>query len=132
MSDAQIPCGGVAPRLVFLERDGHDDLDVAAVKCVDRTQPRGFLLVDHPCDLVHRKLIEMIRQPVRQELEENDAQRVNIRSPVKPARARGELFGTHIAQRTQQLTSPGSARGRQQVGVGDVGDAEVEHLGLTR
>ncbi len=48
----QIPRRGVAPRLVFLQRLADDDLDVAAVKRVDRAQPRWFLLSDHPCDLV--------------------------------------------------------------------------------
>ncbi len=113
MSERQVPRGGVAPPLVFLECLGRDDLDVAAVKRVDRAQPRRFLLLDHPRDLVHRQLIELIRQPVRQELEENDAQRVYIRPSVEPGRVGGDLFGTHVAQGAQQLTGLGSARGRQ-------------------
>ena len=107
-----------------------DDLDVAAVKRVDRAQPRWFLLLDHPCDLVHRKLLEVVRQPVRQQLEENDAQGVHIRAPVEPGWVGGDLFRAHVAQGAEQLAGLGSARGRQKVGGGDVGNAEVEHLGL--
>ena len=50
--------------------------------------------------------------------------------PSSPARVGGDLFRAHVAQGAEQLTGLGSARGRQKVGGGDVGDAEVEHLGL--
>ena len=50
--------------------------------------------------------------------------------PSSPARVGGDLFRAHVAQGAEQLTGLGSARGRQEVGGGDVGDAEVEHLGL--
>ncbi len=65
-----------------------------------------------------------------QQLEENDAQRIDIRSPVEPGRVGGDLLRAHVAQGAKQLAGLGSARGRQQVGGGDVGNAEIEHLGL--
>ena len=86
--------------------------------------------LDHPDDLVHRKLLELVRQPMRQELKENDAQGVHIRAPVEPGWVGGDLFWAHVAQGAEQLAGLGSARGRQKVGGGDMGDAEVEHLGL--
>jgi hypothetical protein len=45
----------------------HDDFNVAAVLRVNRAQPRRFLLLDHPRDRVPWKLIELVRQPMRQE-----------------------------------------------------------------
>ena len=72
----------------------------------------GSCSLDHPGDLVHRKLLEMVRQPVGQQLEENHAQRVHVRASVEPAGVGGELFGAHVAQRAQQLAGPGPARGR--------------------
>ncbi len=67
---------------------------------------------------------------MRQELKENDAQGVHVRPPVEPGRVGGDLFRAHVAQSAEQLAGLGSARGRQKVGGGDMGDAEVEHLGL--
>ena len=132
MSDARSPRRSVAPHFVFLERLGHNDFEVAAVDLVDRTQPRRFLLLDHPGDLVHRKLIEMIWQPLCQQLEQYHAQRINIRAAVEPARVGRKLFGAHVVECAQQLTGPGLARSRQNVGRRDVGNAEIEDFGLAR
>ena len=79
---------------------------------------------------MHRQLLEVVRQPVRQQLEEDHAQGVDIGASVERGRVGGDLLRAHVAQGAEQLTGLGSARGRQQVGGGDVGDAEVEHLGL--
>ncbi len=57
----EVTRGRVPLLLVFRERLGHDDRDVAAVMLVNRAQRCRFLLRDHPCNLVHRKLIEMVR-----------------------------------------------------------------------
>jgi hypothetical protein len=102
--------------------------DVAAVRHVDRAQPRWFLLLDHSRDLMNRKLVELIRQPLCQELKQNDAQGVHIRAAVEPGWVGGNLFRAHVAQGAEQLAGLGSARRRQKVGGRHTGNAEVEHL----
>ncbi len=77
-----------------------------------------------------RKLIELVWQPLRQKFKENDAESIHVRTSVEPGRVGGDLFGTHVSKRAQQLTGLGSPRGGEQFGRGDMGHAEVEHLWL--
>ena len=61
-------------------------------------KPRRLLLLDHPRDLVHRQMVEVVRQTMRQELEENDSQAIDIRAAVESGRIGGDLFRAHVAQ----------------------------------
>ncbi len=100
--------------------------------CVDRAEPRRLLLTDHAGHLVHGQLFEPIWQPIRQQFEENHSERIDVRSRIEAARVGGDLFGTHITQRAEQLAGLGATRRSQQVGRGHVGHAEVDDLGLAR
>ncbi len=126
----QISGAGVPPCFVLFQRLGGDDLDVSAKVCVDRTEPRRLLLADHAGDFVHGQLLEPIRQPIRQEFEQNHAERVHVRSRIQAAGVGSDLFGTHITQRAEQLAGLCATRRSQQVGRGHVGHAEVDDLGL--
>ena len=97
---------------------------------VERAEPRRVLLADHPGGLGQGPVLELIRQPVGQQLEEDDPQGVHVGPPVDGGGVAGHLLGAHVAERAEELAGAGQAGGGQQVGVGGVGHAEVEHLRL--
>jgi len=49
------------------------------------------------------QVVELERQPVRQELIQNQTQGVYIRASVDSARVAHHLFGAHVAQRADNL-----------------------------
>ena len=120
----------VAPRRVLLQRLGHDRLHVAAQLRVDRAQPRRLLLQDQPGRLGQGPVLQLVRQPAGQQLEEDHPQGVHVGALVDGGGVGGHLLGAHVAGRAEQLAGLGQAGRGQQVGVGGAGHAEVEHLRL--
>ena len=86
---------------------------------------------DQPGDLGQRLRLEVIRKPVREKLEEDHSQRIDIGPVIDHGRIRGDLLGAHVVGRANDLAGAGQAGARQQVGVNRAGHTEIEHLGLS-
>ena len=81
----------VAPAAVLVESGEHDGLEVAAQLRVDGGKTGRGLLLDDPRRLQDGGPRHVVRELVRQQLVEHDAQRVDVRAAID-----GEGIGLHL------------------------------------
>ena len=74
---------------------------------------------------------ELIRQPVREQFEENHTQGVHVRPLIDQSGIGGDLLRAHVRQCADDIAHFRPS-GALPVGVSDAGHAEIEDLGLPR
>ncbi len=124
--------GTVAPRPILRHGLRGDVAEAAAVGPIERFQGHGVGRVDQQQALADRQMVDFVRQPAGEHLVEDDAEGVDVRTPVQVARV-VDLLRAHVGEAAQELSRGGLRRRR--IGVlSDVrshgaGDAEVQDLG---
>ena len=132
MSSARFGGGAIPAQLVFLQRLRHDGGDVGRQRASwMRAQASGFVIADDAHCFGQRLATEVERQPSREQLVEDDAERVDVGSRVELRHVPDDLLGTHVAHRPDHLARHRLYR-RLQFGLRGAREAEVEHLGPAR
>src|SRR6187399_1734904 len=71
-----------------------------------------------------------MRVAAEEQLKEDDAERVHIRSTVDVRRISTDLFRTHVLKRADQLPHAGLHGHGMKIAADRAGDAEIKNLGL--
>ena len=128
----EVPGGRVAALSIFLESFGDDRFDVAFEPTREASEARGFFVEDLPSRCGKSRSLDFDRDLAAQELERDDAQRIDIRAPVERGRIELDLLGTHVVEGSQELAGSGLKASRPRLlRRVDFGDSEVQHFRLT-
>ena len=76
-------------------------------------------------------LSHVIRKRMSQQLEEDDAQGIDIASRIDVARICFDLLGTHVLKCPDQSADIRLKRGHDKIRVGTSGDSEIDDLRFT-
>ncbi len=120
----------VPPVLLLLQRLGHDRVQIAAERAVNRAQPARVLLADDANGLRDSLVSEIVGQPPTQKLVEHHPQGVDVGPRVELLRVPRHLLGAHVGHGADELADVGPDRRHLDVGVRRPGHAEVEDLRL--
>jgi hypothetical protein len=122
---------GVAPVPLLRESLRRDRLDVAAEGAVHGPERRGLLLRDRSERVGQRAAVEVVGEALREQLVEDDAQRVDVAADIEIRGVPRDLLGAHVGECPYDLADA-RVRRRVHVGVGRARHAEVEDLRLAR
>ena len=120
----------VAPIALLRQCAPDDRLEVSVQRRIEFTQPRRLVVDDAARKFGKRRRIIAEGQRVGQQSEQEDAERVDIRACVDPARARQHLLGAHEGESAHEPSGIGGDCCEVQPPADGRGDAEVQQLGL--
>jgi hypothetical protein len=124
--------GTVPSFRVLLERLEDDRFEVTLELGTDRAGPRWGVGANHLCRREHRQPLHIVRRATREQLEEQDAERVDVAARIEIVQRRIELLGRHVLDGPDEPTGLGVHRLRGKVELDGAGHAEVDDLRITR
>jgi hypothetical protein len=125
---------GVALRRCLLQRLQHDGLQVALHRrdagdaLGDRAWPARRRFANDPHHLVQHGLVRIVGKLLRQYLIEDHTQRIDVAANIDLVRVAPGLLGAHVRERSGDLTDRRQDCRHRDIGICDLGEAEVQNL----